>query len=83
MLTLLITIYDIGPATCVILTKERKPKIPIVGLTGNALGDINYFRECGVMDVLIKPLDIKKLNAIIQDINEKKAAGQFGLSAST
>jgi DNA-binding response OmpR family regulator len=54
------------------LIKERKSSIPIIGLTGNALEqDVAYFKECGVTDVLIKPLDMNKLKVLIHSINTK------------
>ena len=53
--------------------KKQKCSIPVVGLTGNSLPkDIEYFKSCGAIEVLVKPLDLPRFKGIIEDINCKR-----------
>ena len=53
-----------GPDATQIISKQWGQKLPVVGLTGNALPqDLAYFRKQGAVDVLVKPLNLSKLTA--------------------
>lgn len=59
-----------GPEAAHILVHGQHCTIPIIGLSGNVLkSDIDYFKGCGAIDVLAKPLQLNELWVHIEKIN--------------
>ena len=55
------------------IRKKLKLDLPIVALTANALeGDAQRFFECGMNDYLSKPIDINKLERILQKYSKSE-----------
>lgn len=74
-------IMDGIEATKIIKNKEEYNQIPIVALTAHVINkDENKFKELGMDDYLLKPIDNKKLNYIVSKyvkINEDMDGGNI------
>lgn len=59
-----------GPDATRVISERWGAKLPVVGLTGNALPkDLDYFKSSGAIEVLVKPLNLKRFSTIIECIN--------------
>eukprot|EP00357_Protocruzia_adherens_P036494 CAMPEP_0115018814 /NCGR_PEP_ID=MMETSP0216-20121206/29059_1 /TAXON_ID=223996 /ORGANISM="Protocruzia adherens, Strain Boccale" /LENGTH=559 /DNA_ID=CAMNT_0002390139 /DNA_START=547 /DNA_END=2226 /DNA_ORIENTATION=- len=68
-----------GPECAKILREKmelrRLPQVPLVGYTAySSDDDLNYFRECGVCDILPKPLTVEALSRCLSVLDPKNGS---------